>query len=75
MFCICWHEAANNSSGYLTCSIIQALFCHRQVNFIAVHHLLDFGSGFDSILMAKNRRDWKETLQFVSEVANPLWQN
>uniref|UniRef100_A0A7S3QND4 Queuosine 5'-phosphate N-glycosylase/hydrolase n=1 Tax=Dunaliella tertiolecta TaxID=3047 RepID=A0A7S3QND4_DUNTE len=36
-----------------------------EINFHAMYHLLDFGSGYDPLLKATNHRDWKETLQFA----------
>ncbi|PSC69235.1 hypothetical protein C2E20_7255 [Micractinium conductrix] len=35
-----------------------------EVNALALFHLLDFGSGFDSMLLAKTGRDARETVQF-----------
>lgn len=35
-----------------------------QVNLTALYHLLDFGSGYDQLLMQRSRRDAHETIQF-----------
>ena len=35
-----------------------------QVSFLALYHLLDFGSGYNPLLQAANRRSAKETVQF-----------
>lgn len=35
-----------------------------QVSFLALYHLLDFGSGYDDLLLQKNKRDARETIQF-----------
>lgn len=77
MLQVSWCEAAAKSLGSWLVSgssVTHAFSCHWQVNFIAMHHLLDFGSGFDQALIETNRRDWKETLQFVSEPANHALQ-
>lgn len=34
------------------------------MNLIALYHMLDGGSGFNPLLLARNRRDAHETLQF-----------
>ncbi|KAI7839169.1 hypothetical protein COHA_007059 [Chlorella ohadii] len=35
-----------------------------EVNAMAIFHLLDFGSGFDAMLLAKTGKDARETVQF-----------
>lgn len=35
-----------------------------EVNYLALFHLLDFGSGYDKLLLEKARRDAHETIQF-----------
>lgn len=36
-----------------------------QVTFLALYHLLDFGSGFDALLRASSaKRGWQETMQY-----------
>jgi hypothetical protein len=35
-----------------------------QVSFLALYHLLDFGSGYNPLLQAANKRTAKETVQF-----------
>jgi hypothetical protein len=37
----------------------------NEITFITLLHLLDFGSGFDSLLMEKNKRQSQEIVQFA----------
>ncbi len=36
-----------------------------QVSFLALYHLLDFGSGYDAVLRARYGRDAREALQYA----------
>ena len=41
--------------------------CHvpvPQITFVALYHLLNFGSGWDEELMQRSKRDAAETMQF-----------
>lgn len=35
-----------------------------EVTFLALYHLLDFGSGYDTLLLQRSKRDARETVQF-----------
>jgi hypothetical protein len=37
-----------------------------QLSFLAVCHLIDFGSGYDDLLLAKTRRDAREAAQYAA---------
>ena len=43
---------------------VNLLPCSSQVTFLAMYHLLAFGSGWDEDLMRRSRRDAAETIQF-----------
>eukprot|EP00877_Chromochloris_zofingiensis_P004080 jgi/Chrzof1/13673/Cz08g07170.t1 len=69
------HDAVEQLAGSLSAETVKASLrgnvfpvkfddIESEITFLTLYHMLDFGSGYDDILLRSNRRDAHETIQF-----------